>query len=343
MGGGTFLKVKMVDVARKLGISKATVSLAVNGKPGVSEGTRQKIFNCINEMENPEEQSGQVQKARHQIIKIVIINHNKKVVCDPELDLWSGVLSTFDTEARKLNYLYGITYLNDAEENRDEILLECNADIVAGVILFGTEMTEKDHAVCERILKPIVIYDYNMPGGGYNCVCIDNAMAVKLAVDCLVKAGAGKMQYLSPDKQIYNFMERRKSFQNSMMDHGFMIQKRDMVQLGNSTEEITGRAIEHFQNHGLPDAFIMENYQVSIGVLHAVRKMKIAVPEDLKLVGIDEIPDYAADEIKLTQIRIPHIERAALAMSLLDREINSRWKVKNKVFTVPELIPGQSV
>lgn len=41
------MKVKMVDVARHLGISKATVSLAVNGKPGVNEQTRQKVLECI--------------------------------------------------------------------------------------------------------------------------------------------------------------------------------------------------------------------------------------------------------------------------------------------------------
>lgn len=46
------MKVKMVDVARHLGISKATVSLAVNGKPGVNEQTRQKVLECIKELEN---------------------------------------------------------------------------------------------------------------------------------------------------------------------------------------------------------------------------------------------------------------------------------------------------
>lgn len=45
------MKMKMADVARYLGISKAIVSLAVNGKPGVNEQTRQKIFQCIEEME----------------------------------------------------------------------------------------------------------------------------------------------------------------------------------------------------------------------------------------------------------------------------------------------------
>lgn len=130
------LKVKMADVARYLGISKATVSLAVNNKPGVNEQTRQKILRCIGEMEQndgilPKEAPPEPMRA-FRIIKVVIINHRKQVVCDPELDLWSEVLSTFDAEARKRGYLYGLTYLNETDGNQQEIIEECNLDMVAG-------------------------------------------------------------------------------------------------------------------------------------------------------------------------------------------------------------------
>lgn len=70
------MKVKMVDVARHLGISKATVSLAVNGKPGVNEQTRQKVLECIKELENnggvlPENSSFQSPDAPHRLIKVL--------------------------------------------------------------------------------------------------------------------------------------------------------------------------------------------------------------------------------------------------------------------------------
>lgn len=51
------MKIKMVDVARYLGVSKATVSLAVNGKPGVNEETRKKVLACIEEIEKMAERS----------------------------------------------------------------------------------------------------------------------------------------------------------------------------------------------------------------------------------------------------------------------------------------------
>lgn len=88
---------------------------------------------------------------------------------------------------------------------------------------------------------------------------------------------------------------------------------------------------------------ILENYQVSIGVLTAISQLKIAIPKQMKLVGIDEIPSYIFPNIKLTQIRIPHDERAEMAIDLLDKEIKNTERTKIKVFAAPELIKGETV
>ncbi len=340
------LKVKMVDVARKLGISKATVSLAVNGKPGVNEQTREKIFQCIEEMEKVEESVPESSTSKPvsplRIIKVVIINHRKQVVCDPELDLWSQVLRTFDVEARKRGYLYVLTYLNEKEENLQEIIDECNLDVVAGIILFGTEMSSVDYSIIQLIHKPLVIYDYEMPDGSYSSVCIDNIRAVEIALNLFKKTGIDDICYFSTNKDVYNFEKRRDAFQNILWKYGDISGENKIIPLGNSIEEITEKAVLYLNNHKLPDACIFENYQISIGVLTAVQRLKIAVPEKIKFVGIDEIPDYIVPDIKLTQIRIPHSERAEMAMDLLDREIQNSFRTKIKVFAVPELIRGET-
>jgi LacI family transcriptional regulator len=341
------VKIKMADVARYLGISKATVSLAVNGKPGVNEQTRQRILQCIEEMEKnegamPEKAAPEPARA-FRIIKVVIINHRKQVVCDPELDLWSEVLSTFDSEARKRGYLYGLTYLNETDGNLQDIIEECNLDMVAGVILFGTEMNAADHEIIRRICKPLVIYDYEMPDGSYSSVCIDNARAVEMGLELLKTAGASDIRYFGTGKDIYNFQKRREAFRNTLLKWEEFPKKDALVLLGNSVGEITERAAEHLSSHKVPDGIITENYQVSIGVLTALRKLGIRVPKELKLVGIDEVPEYAVPDVRLTQVKIPHVERAAVAMSLLDREIRGEWATCIRVFAVPELLPGKSV
>lgn len=383
------MKVKMVDIARRLGISKATVSLAINGKPGVKEETRQQVLACMEQLKQEQEHfvpsssqreqkesstgqfqnehiigqfqekqtTGQAQEqflhTNHgtlssqtlptQFIKVVIINHRKQVVCDPELDLWSDVLRTFDVETRNHGYLYGLTYLNETEGNVNDIINECNLDIVAGVILFATEMIASDYEIIRQIDKPLVLYDCEIADSSKSCVCIDNTRAVEIAFHLLNPSSVDDICYFSMDKEIYNFTKRRQSFETILRQYGDISGKNKIVPLGSSIADITEKAISYFQTRKLPRMCILENYQISIGVLNAIAQLKISVPEQMKLVGIDEIPGYISPNLKLTQIRIPHSERAEMAVDLLDREIKNTERTKIKVFAVPTLIEGETV
>ena len=353
------MKIKMVDVARYLGISKATVSLAVNGKPGVNEETRKKVLGCIEEMKKNggkiaqkestveylkrNDSSDIINGKSNQLIKVLIINHRKQVVCDPELDLWSEVLATFDAEARKRGYLYGLSYLNETEEEIDAVIKECNVDLVSGVILFGTEMMLQDYSILQRIKKPIVIYDYEMMDGSYSSVCIDNHAAVKKGLKLLHEAGAENIKYLCTGKNIYNFEKRKEAFYDSLIADKIVPSKNDIIELGETIPMITEHMCEWIDEHALPDGFGGENYQVSIGVIMAFKRSGIHSPDKIKVLGIDEIPEYILSGVRLTQIKIPHAERAAMAMELLDKEITRQWNAKIKVFAEPEVILKESL
>lgn len=344
------MRIKMVDIARHLGVSKATVSLAVNGKPGVNEETRRRVLECLEEMKKndgklPETQieTEAVGRTANQMIKVVIINHRRQVVCDPELDLWTEVLSTFDSEAKRLGYLYSLTYLNEDEAEIETVIAECNMDLVAGIILFGTELMPEDYGIVERIKKPVVLYDCEIPEGRYSSVCIDNDGAVKSALKLLYNAGAKNVKYLCTGKDIYNFRKRKEAFQNTLIGKEHMPEKDDIVELGNTIPKITEHMMEWLETYKLPDAFLFENYQVSIGVVTALRKCGIQVPEQIKIVGIDEIPGYILADVRLTQIKIPHAERAAMAMDILDKEIRNVLKVKVKVLAESEVILKKSL
>lgn len=342
------MKIKMVDVARRLGISKATVSLAVNGKPGVNEQTRQKVLECIKELEKnngvfPERLNSPEKEAHQRMIKVLIINHRRRVVCDPELDLWTDVLHTFDTEARKRGYLYGLSYINETEDETNAVIDECNMPLVAGIIVFATEMQTTDYPILEKIQKPIVLYDHETPDGKYNSICIDNETAVRSCLDLLHQSGASNIKYLCTGKNIYNFQKRREAFRNALIASEHMPAKNDIIELGYTIPAITEQMLTWLDHNALPEGFLFENYQISIGVITALRKRGIKFPERIKVIGIDEIPDYIFPASKLTQIRIPHAERAAIAMELLDKEITQQWKTRIKIYAQPEIIPGQSL
>lgn len=342
------MKVRMADVARYLGISKATVSLAVNNKPGVNEETREKILHCIEEIEKnngfmPADMNQNVKKNIKQQIKVVFINHKKQIICDPEMDLWSGVVETFDSEIRKRGYIYSLSYLNEDEKEKEEIIEECNMPVVSGVIVFGTEMMERDRELVERINKPLVIYDYEFPEEKYCSVCIDNVNTVKCAMERLKQSGAQNILYISTGKEIYNFTKRREGFINTMEQWTGKPCKERILTMGKNISEIQKNMYDWIEKNELPEAFLFENYQISIGVLLALRKKKISIPEQIKVIGIDEVPEYMLSGNSLTYMKIPHRERAAACVSVLENRITIYDDIRGTLFLNSELVENGSV
>ena len=161
------MKIKAAQIARDLGLSKATVSLALNDKPGVSEETKKMIFQYIDRMEKG------IDIVENNIIKIV--NYSKKEnIYGGEVDLWSEVLSEFNKEAKKDGYSLGIDYINDDIDEINKLIMECNQGHVVGAIVFANDLDEDIFKLFKQIKKPLIIYDNDFDDDNYSYVMIDN-------------------------------------------------------------------------------------------------------------------------------------------------------------------------
>ncbi len=337
------MKVKAADIARELQISKATVSLALNNKPGVSEQTRQEILDCkkLLESRNIEKAASAIQEK--QMIKLIFMHRDLKVAYGSEMDLWTNALRVYDREARKLGYSLGVTYVNLLKDPVDQIVNECNMNSVAGVILCATEMQKTDYEQVKNINKPMVITDNDFEDNSHHRVCIDNVSAVKQAVDYLVKRNLRNIIYLANEIDIYNFMQRRDGFKQAIINHGLEFRPDMIVRMGRMIENVNEKMKLYLQENELPDAYVMENYQVSVGVMKAMKAEGILIPEHISLIGVDEVPSYAAEDGTLATIKIDHVNRAVMAMAILHKEIMEHMPVKFKVLADCMLLEGNSV
>lgn len=335
------MKVKAADVARELGISKATVSLALNNKPGVNEQTRQVILECKEQLENKSKEQSVSYLKDIQVIKIIFVFSKTRVVY--ELDLIPDIIKVFDREAKKMGYSIGITYVNMLEDSIEPLINECNMNNVAGVILFATEMLEYDYDVFKKINKPLIVYDNDFGGNSHHRVCIDNISGIKIAYEYLLDRNCGEIRYLANEIDTYNFEQRREGFKQAMYKKKLNFTENMIIPIGYTIDEVYEKMKEYLEKYTLPDAFIMENYQVSIGVMRALREKGIKIPQDISLIGVDEIPSYLTGDCKLTSIRIAHSEKAIMVMTLLQKEILDSIPTKFKVMSDCQLIEGNSV
>lgn len=343
------MKIKAADIARNLNLSKATVSLVLNNKPGVSEKTRRKVFDYIEEVTGePEKQKEEKDKQNQElenknIIKVLYIDNHLRFLKNFELDVCPDSLTIFEQEARRMGCIVSVTYASSTKkEDVERVVREANEENVAGVILYATEMQPDQFPPFRAIRKPMVIYDNDL-GNEYHCVTFGGVEGIRDCVDYLVSRGCRNIKYMANTQDIFNFQQRRAGFRAGLRKNGLPLEKESIYSLGETTSEVCEATLKYLDTHELPDAFIMENYQISIGVMRALRQKKISVPEDISLLGVDEIPDYLTGDILLTTLRMEHLERAHIAMLFLEQEMKGAISCKFKSFSTCKIIPGKTV
>ena len=327
------MKIKAAQIARDLGLSKATVSLALNDKPGVSEETKKMIFQYIDRMEKG------IDIVENNIIKIV--NYSKKEnIYGGEVDLWSEVLSEFNKEAKKDGYSLGIDYINDDIDEINKLIMECNQGHVVGAIVFSNDLDEDIFKLFKQIKKPLIIYDNDFDDDNYSYVMIDNYQGMEKIIKLIVEKGFNEVCYLANSHDNYNFRKRRMAFTDLISKYN--LTGRIFI-TGNDVESVYEAMKTELVDKSFPKVLISENYQVSIGTIKAIQEMNLSFKDDINLIGIDEIPDYFCYGHHLTALKIIHVKRAGVALSLLKKEIEDHDVEKFKIYSTCRLVEGDTI
>ena len=368
---------KAVEIAKALGVSKATVSLALNGKPGISEKTRNRILAYAAELSRGAEErpaagktfgdttvpgsadgsgmlSGNVLRTANTlsyphafhgarpVIRIISPAKATHLFSNPELDLLPDFFSISERTASRLGYTLELQCPDFLTDPIEQIAADCNSPSVAGVVIFGSELTSDDIYRFRGIQKPVVLYDNELPDR-YSSVTIDNRGAAGMAVDYLFRRGIRDIGYLCMSRPIYNFEERRAGFLEAMEAHNLPVSPETFITLGQTIDECYQKIKTDWPKFPVHEALIMESYHLSIGILHAFRDLGVRIPEDVSLIGVDMLPSYLMGDCQLTMIKVPHENRATLAITLLDHEIRESTEFCSHIRTECKLIEGNSV
>ena len=323
------------------------MSLALNGKPGVSERTRKDIFECKKQLESGIPIANTVRQNPKPIggheIKVLLVSNGLKNIKNAEMDLWTDVNAVFEKNAREKGYTLGIMYIDFINDSIEEMVSECNMDRVAGVIVIGTELQEGDEEKFYRINKPLIIYDCELTTVKYPCVMINNRQGIALALEEFFKNGLENIIYLGNSMYMYNYTSRRRGFKDVLEKSGREFRDEYIVPVGSSVEECYEFMVDYLRDNELPDAFIMDSYHVSIGTIRALKELGKEIPREISLIGVDVLPAYLTGSCKLTSIRVPHSERAYWVMQLLFKEISEPSSLKSRLYTNCSLIQGETV
>ncbi|RCS24254.1 LacI family transcriptional regulator [Phyllobacterium salinisoli] len=304
-------RAKIKDIARRAGVSTATVSRALSDSSLVAEATRERIRDAARTLDyRPNVAARNLRMQRSMSVLLVV-----RDVCNPfYLDIFKGV----EAAARAAGYsvLMGNTE-NDPDRAREyfDMLRDGHAD---GMILM-TGMLPQDY---EQILggskaRPIVVALELIESSDLPNVHIDNRAAAYRAVKHLIDLGHQRIAHISGPMPEFMSSRRREGYLAAMADAGLPVPA--AYDLTGDYSLRTGRELcrQLFSYRDRPTALFLANDEMAFGAINELRQLGFTVPDDVSVVGFDDIFLSEAFYPPLTTVSQPREEIGRRAMEML--------------------------
>jgi LacI family transcriptional regulator len=314
----TRLRLTISDIAKLAGVSKSSVSLVLNNKPGVSEKIRREILEIIEKYRYNPSQIAQSLAAREtRSIGLII-----KEIDNPYFSrLMRGVYDS----CSELGYsvLLGSSELSEGKEA--EIIKTLVSKRVDGLIISPLQSEGSDFSYLIDLLKdnyPLVILGAvtNYPT---NVVDIDNTKAAYDAVSLLIRNGHTKIAHFGGPVHSGHGQKRLEGYKQALSDHGIPINKNYIAVVEPYIPDGYQAGKNLFSgNSDAPTAVFCYNDLVAIGLINALTDLGIEVPDDVSVMGFDNIDFSEYVRIPLTTVQMPAYEIGKAAASLLIKQIN---------------------
>jgi DNA-binding LacI/PurR family transcriptional regulator len=326
----------MKDVARIAGVSIQTVSATINHKPGITDATRQKVNSAI-------EQLGYRPYTIARSLRTRQTHSIALVVSDIANPFYGLVASAIEDFAHNAGYSLLLHNTHDDADRETGYLQSITQRWVDGVIIVSTrsEVVGLDNLNLARI--PTVSLNHIPAGYNGPSVTIDNYKAGRIAAEHLVSLGHRRISHISGPSRLYISRERELGFLDVLQENG-RTSSVCGVGSGDWGCESGFRAMRHILDCGeeFPTAIFSANDRMAIGAMRAIAESGLRIPQDISIIGLDNIEISAYTLPPLTTIGQPMIRMALTAVDLLIKLMNGEPPPETNIVLEPTLIIRES-
>jgi LacI family transcriptional regulator len=332
-------KVTIDDVARLAGVSKSTVSFVLNNRPSISLETRDRVRDVIRKLNyQPNQIARSLSSRQTRSIGLVV-----KQIDNPYFTkVMRGVFEFFS--GCGYTVLLGSSELQPERERTSvEALLRQRVD---GLILSPLQGADADLSHLTAVSQeqvPLVLLE-KVANVSANVVDIRNEAAAYKAVSFLIGLGHRRIAYYAgPDYSMHN-RERAAGFQRAMLENGLPAPSSSVRQAGVYLADGYAAARAQFSAPGeRPTAVFCFNDLVAIGVMNALIELGIRIPDDVSVIGFDDIEFCGSVRVPLSSIRVPAFEMGKAAAEMLMNQIGKTGPAERRTVELEAtLIPRAS-
>ncbi|MGA9287552.1 MAG: LacI family DNA-binding transcriptional regulator [Anaerobacillus sp.] len=321
------------DVAKRAGVAVSTASYALNNIKKVSPATVKKVQDAARELNYQKNGfASDLKRTKTNTIALIL-----KDLSGPYYsELIKGVQEVAMTNGFDL---IACSSIGGAQSTAVKFLTEKRVD---GAIILAHNIT--DEIICEAAREgfPLVVLDRTLNNEHVIQVEVDNIQGGYIATEHLIQKGHEDIAYISGPYNSHDNEMRFKGYQQALTEHELRFQTRWKIS-GDFTREGGYRATKMLIAQGnLPTAVFYANDEMALGGIQAFNEKKISVPDDVSIIGFDDIQLSEYVSPPLTTVKQPKYEAGALAVHLIFQQL-SQEKVDRYYKLPTELIDRKSV
>ena len=307
-------RVTIGDIAKEIGVSKTTVSRAINNKGGILPETRDKILKLIDKYNyQPSALAKGISSNKSKTIGVFIPHEIDYVFLNPFYD---EIIRAIFKEAENLGYYILLIYCHN--ENYLDIIYQ---DRIDGLMVISPGLNHRE--IIENIKKtgiPFVLTS-RMPGEvSIPHVCVNNYSGARKAVEHLVSLGHKDIAFINGPNILSSSADRYRGYREVMEENGLPIRKEFNYDGENNIE--SGYRIMKKMLDNPPSAVFVSGDFMAFGAMNAVQEAGMKIPEDISFVGFDDITMARVMNPPLTTVNQSTLEKGQLGVKLLVDLIN---------------------
>jgi LacI family transcriptional regulator len=331
-------QITIYDIATAAKVGVGTVSRVLNGSTKVSSDTRAKVLETARELNYQPHSYARWLTRRHARTIAVMVPHFGHY-------FYLEILSAVQQKTEELNIDLVLCGGKAPDQVEANILRAIQNGYTDGLILFSINLSERHIKILKDSGLPVVLADAE--SSQFDSFTIANSDGAYVATNHLIELGYTSIGMINAQLTTLPAIQRREGYKRALEKHGIpfsedLIKTSATDKMGGFYREAGYQAMLEFLNLGkaMPKAFFVSSDIQAVGAIDALAENNFKVPEDIAIVGFDDIE--LAREMKLTTMRQPIFELGTLAVERIAfRMSNNKTEIIHKNFS-PSLVIRRS-
>lgn len=329
------------DISKKLNVSVATVSRALNNHPRISQATKDLVLEAAKEMNYKQNNLAKALKSGETKTVGVIVPYINT-------NFFSSVIRGLEEELSPHGYHVIICQSHEdstIEKKQLNTLLHTQVDCIFMSISRNTSDVDYIRKIISTTNTPIIFFDRKKDIPGVSTITIDDQKGGYLATEHLIKEGYKNICHFAGDLNLEIYRNRLNGYLDALKDHKLPVLEENIINTGSTIEEGTEAVRKLWERKIKPDAIFSASDFAALGACQQLKKMKLKIPQDIGIIGFSNEPFTQFMELSISSVdQTPLVMGKMSAKVFLEKikDNSSGISIEKKLVLTPTLYIRQS-